>query len=119
VVLNSDHPTARLGRLGDTEKALKEADHFAEIMSAIDAYILSLDKGLENAFEAADALEKVWSNTSSFDMAELLLAKLYPLRNVALAKEAIERFEESLEAYSPINLAMQVLTLELRSVLRP
>ncbi len=114
MILSSDHPTASLGRFGDIEKARQHEDTFAEVLGTIDAYVLSLNKGLENAFEAADALEKVWSNTTQFDMAELLFAKLYPTHNPITTKEAIDHFEESLEAYGSSNLAMQVLTLELR-----
>jgi DNA polymerase III subunit delta' len=112
VLLNSDHPTAGLGRIGDIEKARQHQDAFNEIMNVIEAYVLALDKGLENAFEAADALEKIWSNNKDFDIAELLLAKLSSRQPAN--KEAIDRFEESLEAYGSSNLAMQVLTLELR-----
>jgi DNA polymerase III subunit delta' len=113
VAIQSDHPTAHLGRIGDIEKARQHQDSFHEIMTTIDAYVLSLDKGLENAFEAADALEKVWTNSKEFEMSELLLAKLADHQIIA-AKEAIDQFEESLEAYGSSNLAMQVLTLELR-----
>jgi hypothetical protein len=79
--------------------------------------VLSLDKGLENAFETADALEKVWSNAKNFDIAELLLTKLSLSHHIVPAKEAIDLYEASLEAYGSSNLAMQVLTLELRSAL--
>jgi hypothetical protein len=116
-IISTDHPTARLGRIGDVEKARQHHDDFNEIVSAIDAYVLSLDKGLENAFETADALEKVWSNAKNFDIAELLLTKLSLSHHIVPAKEAIDLYEASLEAYGSSNLAMQVLTLELRSAL--
>lgn len=112
--LTSDHPTARLGRVGDLEKARMFPDKFNEIIETIDRYILSLTKGLENAFEAADALEKVWLNTQDVDVGELLLAQLQKTHSLPQAKEAIDDFERSLEAYAASNLAMQVLTLELR-----
>ena len=114
VILNNQHPTSRLGHIGDIEKSQQHAEAFGEIISIIDNYALSLDKGLENAFEAADALEKVWTNTTEFDLAELLLAKLSSTHPKPVIKEAIDHFEESLEAYGSSNLAMQVLTLELR-----
>ncbi len=118
LMLNNQHPTNRLGRIGDIEKSRQHQEVFNEIISAVDHYVLSLDKGLENAFEASDALEKVWTNTTEFDLAELLLAKLAPYPTIDIKtigiKEAIDHFEESLEAYVSSNLAMQVLTLELR-----
>lgn len=113
---NNQHPTAALGRLGDVLTAQQNAEHFAELMQMIDTYLQSLDKGLENAFEAADALEKAWTNESTFDVAELLIARLRERspQSYMNASDAVAKFEEALAAYAAPSLAMQVMTLELR-----
>jgi DNA polymerase III subunit delta' len=113
---NSQHPTAMLGRLGDILTAQEYPERFNELLQTIDTYLQSLDKGLENAFEAADALEKAWTNESTFDVVELLTARLRE-RSPSLyanASDAVMKFEEALSAYAAPALAMQVLTLELR-----
>lgn len=113
---NSQHPTAPLGRLGDILTAQQHPERFSELMQIIDTYLQSLEKGLENAFEAADALEKAWTNESTFDVAELLTARLRERSPhlYATASDAVAKFEEALAAYAAPALAMQVLTLELR-----
>jgi DNA polymerase III subunit delta' len=113
---NSQHPTASLGRLGDILTAQENPERFNELMQIIDTYLQSLDKGLENAFEAADALEKAWSNESTFDVAELLTARLRERSPglYATSCDAVAKFEEALGAYAAPALAMQVMTLELR-----
>lgn len=117
---NTQHPTASLGRLGDVLTAQQQPEHFAELMQVIDTYLQSLDKGLENAFEAADALEKAWTNESTFDVAELLTARLRERSPhvYASSSEAVTKFEEALSAYAAPALAMQVMTLEIRQGLR-
>lgn len=113
---NTQHPTAMLGRLGDVLTAQENSERFSELMQMIDTYLQSLEKGLENAFEAADALEKAWTNENTFDVAELLTARLRE-RSPSLyanASDAVMKFEEALSAYAAPALAMQVLTLELR-----
>jgi DNA polymerase III subunit delta' len=115
---NSNHPTASLGRLGDILTARENPERFSELLQIIDTYLQSLNKGLENAFEAADALEKAWTNESTFDVAELLTARLRD-RSPSLyahASNAVMKFEEALSAYAAPALAMQVLTLELRQL---
>ncbi len=118
VVINqSQHPTASLGRLGDILTAQENPERFTELMQMIDTYLQSLDKGLENAFEAADALEKAWTNEHTFDVAELLTARLRERSPslYAASSDAVAKFEEALAAYAAPALAMQVLTLELRA----
>jgi DNA polymerase III subunit delta' len=113
---NTTHPTASLGRLGDVLTAQENPERFSELIQIIDTYLQSLDKGLENAFEAADALEKAWTNESTFDVAELLTAR-FRERSPALyatASDAVAKFEEALSAYAAPALAVQVMTLELR-----
>lgn len=114
----SDHPTARLGRLGDIAVAQANPESFEELQGVINDYINALPKGLEAAFEAADALEKVWASDTPFNLSDLLLAQLSrwsPSRYAAAAK-ALSDFEEALEAYAAPSLAVQVLTLELREI---
>jgi hypothetical protein len=112
------HPLARLGRPGDFYQAHNNPEHFQSLQDLIERYVQSLNKGLETAFEAGDALEKTWSAEASFDLQELLLAKLaetMPQHYPAIA-QALDDFEEAIAAYSSATLAMQVLTLELRSI---
>jgi DNA polymerase III subunit delta' len=113
---HSQHPTAMLGRLGDILTAQENPERFNELLQIIDTYLQSLDKGLENAFEAADALEKAWTNENTFDVAELLTARLRECSPslYANASDGVMKFEEALAAYAAPALAMQVLTLELR-----
>ncbi len=115
---NSQHPTAPLGRLGDVLTARENPERFSELMQMIDTYLQSLDKGLENAFEAADALEKAWTNESTFDVAELFISRLRERSpwSYAAASDVVAKFEEALAAYAAPALAMQVMTLELRTV---
>jgi DNA polymerase III subunit delta' len=115
---NSSHPTASLGRLGDILTAQQNPERFNELMQMIDTYLQSLDKGLENAFEVADALEKAWSNEHTFDVAELLTARLRERSPglYAASSDAVAKFEEALAAYAAPALAMQVMTLELRAL---
>ena len=81
---------------------------------------MALTKGLEEAFEKADALEKAWSGETRFEVAELLRARLSELAPSAYAAAlaAVERCEDALAAYASPGLAVQVLTLELREVIR-
>lgn len=115
----AEHPLRQLGRPGDAYRQGAHAERFAHLNSVIESYLSSLTQGLEPAFEAADGLEKNWYS-EGFDVAELLLAALrqrYP-RAYAPAVMALERFEEALAAYSAANLAVQVLTLELREQIK-
>ncbi len=113
----SGNPLARLGRFGD--KPNEGEDHPAYTLNdTIEGYVKSLKSNLEDAFEAADALEKSWE--SSQDASDILLARLsqetpYFYQH---ASQALERFEDALSSYSSSHLAMQVLTLELRSLIQ-
>jgi hypothetical protein len=112
----SANPLARLGRFGD--KLNEEHDHPSYVLSDhVESYIKGLKSNLEDAFEAADALEKTWE--SSPDASDLLLARLSQETPhiYQQASQALESFDEALSSYSSSHLAMQVLTLELRSLL--
>jgi hypothetical protein len=114
------HPAARLGRPGDLLEAAAYPELFSARLGVIHSYLLSLEKGLEEALERADALEKAWSEDARFDVAELLRARLseWPSRAYAEGVAALERCEAALEAYASPGIAVQVLTLELREILR-
>lgn len=113
------HPAARLGRLGDLKRAEAEPERFSDLTRVIDGYLRALEQGLEQALEAADALEKHWLADAELRPDELLLARLsqWPPPRYARASDALARFQEAVAAYAPLGLATQVLTLELREVL--
>lgn len=109
-----DFPLARLGRFGD--QFLKDANQ--DISDLIERYVISLNQTLEEAFEAADALEKQWeTHPDATDVLLAQMSKQSPER-YAKANQALEQFNEALSAYASLHLAMQVLTLELRTAFR-
>ena len=114
------HPAARLGRVGELLEAAAYPDEFGAQLAVVRDYLLALPKGLEEALEKADALEKAWSGTGRFEIAELLRARLseWEGRAYAEALAALERCETALEAYASPGVAVQVLTLELRELVR-
>ncbi len=114
------HPAARLGRAGDLIRAAEHPEDFTALTELVNSYVLSLEKGLEEALEKADALEKAWSSETRFNLPELLRARLSALSHSAYASAliALERCENALVAYASPGLAVQVLTLELREVVR-
>lgn len=114
------HPAARLGRVGELLEAAAHPDEFGAQLAVVRDYLNALPKGLEEALEKADALEKAWSDTARFEVAELLRARLsgWPGEAYADALAALERCETALEAYASPGVAVQVLTLELREIVR-
>ncbi len=114
------HPAARLGRVGELLEAAAHPDEFSAQLAVVHDYLLALPKGLEEALEKADALEKAWSGTGRFEVPELLRARLseWPGRAYAEALAALERCETALESYASPGVAVQVLTLELRELVR-
>ena len=114
------HPAARLGRAGELIRAAEHAEDFTALTELVNSYVLTLEKGLEEALEKADALEKAWSSETRFSVPELLRARLSDLAPNAYAGAitALERCENALAAYASPGLAVQVLTLELREVVR-
>ena len=118
--LPEPHPAARLGRAGELLTAAAQPEVFSAQLSVVHSYLLALEKGLEEALEKADALEKAWSEDTRFSVAELLRARLseWPSGAYAAGLAALERCEEALEAYAAPGIAVQVLTLELREILR-
>ncbi len=120
VALPEPHPAARLGRVGELLEAAEHPDAYSAQLSVIHDYLLALPKGLEEAFERADALEKAWSEDARFSVSELLRARLseWPSNSYAAGLAALERCEAALAAYASPGVAVQVLTLELREILR-
>ncbi len=118
--LPEPHPAARLGRVGELLEAAEHPDAYSAQLSIVHDYLLALPKGLEEAFERADALEKAWSEDARFSVSELLRARLseWPGRTYAAGLAALERCEAALAAYASPGVAVQVLTLELREILR-
>lgn len=116
----SSHPAARLGRLGDLRRKEADPEAFEAADRVLQDYVNTLPKGLEAAFEAADALEKLWLSVTPFDLTDLLLARfsIWPPAQYRAASEALARFEAALTAYAAAGLAAQVLTLELRDIVR-
>lgn len=114
------HPAARLGRVGELLEAAAHPDLFSARLRSVDDYLLALEKGLEEALERADALERAWSEEARFEVPDLLRARFstWPSARYAEALRALERCERALEAYAAPGIAVQVLTLELRDILR-
>lgn len=113
---DSAQPLARLGRVGDQVRQAENQEAADNLQDAIQNYFQALPKGLELAFEAGDALEKLWTNETIFDVSEHVLAYAaqdLPEHYYAVA-EAVQNFEEALAAYASASLAMQVMTLDLR-----
>ena len=120
VNLPEPHPAARLGRAGELFEAAEHPEAFSAQLSIVHDYLLALPKGLEEAFERADALEKAWSGDERFSVPDLLRARLseWPSRAYADGLAALERCEAAIGAYASPGVAVQVLTLELREILR-
>lgn len=114
------HPAARLGRIGELVEAAAHPDAFRDQLGVVHSYLLALPKGLEEALERADALEKAWSGDDLFSVPELLRARLseWPPGAYAAGLAALEGCEAALEAYASPGIAVQVLTLELREILQ-
>lgn len=115
----SPHPLAPLGRPGDLARQRQYADTFDSLDALLEAFVTALEGSLEAAFSAAEALEKRWLEERTFDVGELLIAKLrkrHPARYAA-AYAAIDEFEQALAAYAASSIAAQLLALRLRQAL--
>ena len=120
------HPAARLGRAGELLEAVAHPEAFGEALGRVEGYLVALSKSLEEALEAADALEKAWYRSAEAgtegegNTAELLRASLsrLPPHHYARALIALERCEAALAAYAAPGLAISVMALEMRRVLR-
>ncbi len=114
------HPALRLGRPGPLMVDDETRERIDAHREAADGFARALERDLDAALDAADALEKAWADATPLDPGDLLrsaIAERYPgLRGAA--ESAIERCETALEAYANAGLAVQRLTLELRGLLR-
>lgn len=111
---------SRLGRYGLMQQLNAHPDAYASLTERIDSFVLALPKSLEQAFEEADALEKAWTQETTFDVTELLTARFsdWPPAQYAAAVNALNKCDEALSAYASPSLALQVFTLELREIVK-
>lgn len=118
--LPEPHPAQRLGRPGDVITAHHYHDEFTALQQLVREYVNTVPKSLEEAFEVAESLEKHWTAEIHFDIPELLRAMLneLPPSQYAQALGAIEKCEEAFASYASPSLAIQVLTLDLRALMR-
>ncbi len=117
---DSNHPLARLARIGDYNLSQAKPEEFKQAYQLIDNYLENINNSLEIALENADVLEKHWLEESDFDLSELFLAKLakdYP-QYYQRANLALERFEESLARYGSSRISIQLLSLNLRQIFK-
>lgn len=114
------HPAIRLGRYGDIVLAQENQELFLETTNLIEKYLQSLAQNLDAAFELADSLEKRWLNSGVFSIPELLRAKFSEMKPNIYARAilALESCEQAITSYASPSLALQVLTLELRNIIR-
>ena len=108
------HPGLRMGQIGHLLEARAGRDAFDELQARVASYVTALSADLEQALEAADALEKAWSNSEQ-GVADLLREHLRG--DIGLAPDrhwAVSRCEEAMEVYANPSLAVLRLTLDLR-----
>lgn len=116
-----DHPLLHLGRASDVAAHAEQGDAVATLVQVVDDYVQALSGSLEDAFQQADALEKAWSNAEqTIAVPDVLRAALRPLGKTvhANALPLIDACEDALSRYASPSLAVQVLTLELRNVIK-
>ena len=96
-----------------------DGDAFTEAEAIVTRYVNALPKGLEEALETADALEKLWSRDLPFSLTDLLLARFsgWSPGHYYGAVNTLEDAETALAAYAAPSLVVQVLTLRLRALL--
>ena len=116
-----DHPLLHLGRASDVAAHAQDSDAVDTLVQVVADYVRALSKSLEDAFQQADALEKTWSNAEQvIAVPDILRAELSQLdRGVyARALPLIDDCEAALSRYASPSLAVQVLTLELRDIIK-
>jgi hypothetical protein len=116
-----DHPLLHLGRASDVAAHAEQGDAVDALVKVVDDYVQALKGSLEEAFQQADALEKAWSNAEqTIAVPDVLRAALRPLGKTvhANALPLIDVCEDALSRYASPSLAVQVLTLELRRVVK-
>jgi hypothetical protein len=116
-----DHPLLHLGRASDVAAHAQQGDAVDALVKVVDDYVQALKGSLEEAFQQADALEKAWSNAEqTIAVPDVLRAALRPLGKTvhANALPLIDACEDALSRYASPSLAVQVLTLELRRIVK-
>lgn len=113
------HPAHQLGTPGPLERANSSMADWQEADAAVSAYVSALHGGLDGALQAAIDLEPVWLGKATFDVPQMLRAELRRLApgTFGEADAAIARAEEQLASYVSAQVALQLLTLELRELL--
>ncbi|HEX7021539.1 MAG TPA: hypothetical protein VF171_01700 [Trueperaceae bacterium] len=119
-MIGASHPARRLGQIGELIAATQDPESFQHVLGVVDDYLRAIPKSLETALEAAEALEKLWLSEEAFDLPQLLRARLSELspETYAAGLEAVARTEQALASYASPSLALPVLTLELRRLIR-
>jgi hypothetical protein len=111
------HPGLRMGLIGPLEAARQRADEHQALQHLVGDYAAALRLDLERALEAADGLEKAWGADGGV-VADLLREHLAGPRGLApRLHAAIDACEEAFTSYAHGPLAVQRLTLDLRSAL--
>jgi hypothetical protein len=116
-----DHPLLHLGRASDVAAHAQDSDAVDALVQVVAAYVRALSGSLEDALQQADALEKVWSSAEqTIAVPDVLRAACSQLARgiYADALEHIDACEAALSRYASPSLAVQVLTLELRRVIK-
>ena len=112
------HPALRMGRIGPLERARRDPGRLADVQEAVERFVDGLDAPLLDALEAADALEKVWTDRDAADVTDLVRAALRKrlVGHLAAALREVARCEEAYERYASTTLATRVLVLALRRI---
>lgn len=115
---DKNHPLARLGRIGDYEQSRNKQQAFDKLNYFLDDYLINLSGSLSTVLASSAGLEKIWLEEDSFDLSELLLAKIsktYPNYYYQSSK-ALDNYQDSLARYGSSTIATQLLSLELRQI---
>lgn len=118
-----DYPGARLGRIGEQLSAAEQPETFTAQREVVRRYLQALPKTLEEALDAADALEKAWQAAPEaiFNLLRSSLAAdpLSTLSTAPATLDALEACAAAIGSYASPPLAVQHLTLELRQIQNP
>ena len=110
------HPALDMGRIGPLERARHDPERLASAREGVERFVDALEGPLLDALEAADALEKIWTDHDAADVTDLLRAALRQRLpgHLPSALREVSRCEEAYERYASTTLATRVLALALR-----
>ena len=111
------HPAHRLGRPGPLLDPPAQTD---EALATVRSFVDALGGDLESAMAAADELAKLWSQAQEgIDVSELLREELRDLPEEVRvrADDLVLATFDAIASFSPAQLAVRVLLLELRALL--